>query len=97
MLPARIAGLDCRLGLLAWSAGLDCMFKLEVPWIAGLDCMHGQKPLNGALGCRSVGLKVCIPSIAGLKCMLGVQKCAECLGYAVLQIRLVMEETWTSG
>ena len=48
------------------------MFKLEVHWIAGMVCMHGQKPLNEALGCRNVGLKVCIPSIAGLECSLGV-------------------------
>ena len=38
-----------------------------------------------------------IPSIAGLECRLGVQKLSGCHGYAVLQIRLVMEETWTSS
>ena len=62
------------------------MFKLEVHWIAGMVCMHGQKPLNGALGCKNVGLKVCIPSIAGLECSLGVQKFPGDIGYVVLQI-----------
>ena len=42
--------------------------------------------MNGALGCRSVGLKVCIPSIAGLECRLGVQKFPGYIGYVVLQI-----------
>ena len=62
-----------------------------------LDCMHGQKPLNGTLGCRSIGLKGCIPSITGLECRNEMHKCNGCLGYAVLQITLVKEETWTSG
>ena len=60
-------------------------------------CMHGKKPLNGALGCRSIGLKVCIPSIAGLECRFGVKKFPGCIGYVVLQIRLLMEETSTSS
>ena len=60
-------------------------------------CMHGQKPLNGGLGCRSVGLKVCIASIAGLEYRFGVKKFPGCIGYVVLQIRLSMEETFTSS
>ena len=55
-----------------------------------------KKPLKGALGCRSVGLKVCIPSIAGLECSFGMKKFPGCIGYVVLQIRLLMEETFAS-
>ena len=73
------------------------MFKLEVQWIAGMVCMHGKKPLNGALGCRSVGHKVCIPNIAGLECRFGVKKFPGCIRYVVLQIRLLMEEISTSS